>query len=299
MKKISIMTLSALFIAVLFAGCKANMISFIVASDTHFNGTEQKVQVMDTITDLMNNSVKLVKEATGITVKKPFGAFITGDLTDGGTKEQWDEFVEAFGLNGEGNLKMPVYETYGNHDGNIGGVVREGIRERNARRVGVTITSENGVNYAIKKNGYLFIVLGSYPGNKWDPECGWCHYFKETFRDPEGSLTFLESVLNENSQNEKLPVFLFFHYGWDDFSKLWWTQDEQSNFLNVIQGTNVKAIFHGHNHALEAYKWKGIDVFISGSPQLGDKAGVFLLVSESGHERHVFVISNSEVKKLY
>jgi cytolysin (calcineurin-like family phosphatase) len=246
----------------------------------------------------MNNSVILIKDATGITVSKPFGVFLTGDITDGGTKEQWEEFEQVFGLNGEGNLKIPVYETYGNHDGNVGGIVREGIRERNTRRVGITMTSENGVNYVIKEKGHLFIVLGSYPGNQWDPGCGWCHYFKETFRDPDGSLAFLESVLEENRKDENLPVFLFFHYGWDEFSKLWWTQEEQKNFLNVLQGTNVKAIFHGHNHALEAYKWEGIDVFISGSPQRGEKSGVFLLVSEGRRGKHVFVVSNSEVKRL-
>lgn len=288
---------SALLVALLLSGCRQN-VTFIVASDLHFNGTPEKAAIFDTVTQMMNNSVKFISDSSGIKIKKPFGVFLTGDITESGTAEQWEQYKSAFGLNGEGPLKYPVYETFGNHDGNSDGVVRTDIRERNKLRKGVTMLSENGLHYAIRKNGYLFIVLGSYPADVWDPTCEWCHYFKETFREPEGSLTFLENVLKENKEGKNLPVFLLFHYGWDGFSKLWWTEGEQTRFHNALEGTRVETIFHGHDHAVEAYKWEGIDVVSSGSPQHGLKTGEFLIVEAGKKGRKIYVANKSGVRIL-
>lgn len=74
------------------------------------------------------------------------------------------------------------------------------------------------------------------------------------------------------------PVFLFFHYVWDDFSKLWWTKQERNKFHQAIQDHPVKAIFHGHNHSPEHYQWQGIDVFSVGSPQREKATGNYLVV---------------------
>jgi cytolysin (calcineurin-like family phosphatase) len=286
-------------VLIYLSGCSGREITFIVASDLHFNGDSTRMVVFDTVTRMMNSTVELIGNSEGAKVSMPFGAFLTGDLTEGGTAEQWKQFIEVFGLNGEKRLQMPVFETFGNHDGNSGGIVREGIRERNIQRKGVTMISDNGLHYAIRKKGNLFIVLGSYPADEWDPTCEWCHYFNETFREPEGSLTFLRSVLEENKEGKDLPVFLFFHYGWDSFSQLWWTKAEQSSLLEAIAGTDVQAIFHGHNHAVESYKWNGIDVFISGSPQRGDKSGDFLLVQAGKNGKEVFRVNTQGVTKLF
>lgn len=284
---------------IFLSGCANREVTFIVASDLHFNGDSTRTVVFDTITRLMNSSVKLIGDSTGVRISKPFGAFLTGDLTEGGTADQWEQYIDVFGLNGEGRLKMPVFETFGNHDGNSGGVVREGIRERNKLRKGVTMISDNGLHYAIREKGSLFIVLGSYPADEWDPTCEWCHYFKETFREPEGSLTFLRSVLEKNREGKNLPVYLFFHYGWDSFSHLWWTTAEQNRLLETLAGTDVQAIFHGHNHAVESYQWNGIDVFISGSPQRGEKSGDYLLVRAGNKGKEVFRINTKGVSKLF
>jgi cytolysin (calcineurin-like family phosphatase) len=286
-------------ILIYLSGCSNREVTFIVASDLHFNGDSIRTVVFDTITRLMNSSAKLTGDATGARIGKPFGAFLTGDITEGGKAEQWEQYLEVFGLNGEKSLQLPVFETFGNHDGNAGGIVREGIRERNKLRKGVTMISENGLHYAIREKGNLFIVLGSYPADEWDPTCDWCHYFKETFREPEGSLTFLKSVLERNKAEKNLPVYLFFHYGWDSFSLLWWTPTEQERFHQALAGTDVQAIFHGHNHALESYQWNGIDVFISGSPQRGERSGDFLLVRTGKKGKEVFRINNRGVSTLF
>jgi cytolysin (calcineurin-like family phosphatase) len=96
------------------------------------------------------------------------------------------------------------------------------------------------------------------------------------------SLEFLKSDLAMNLRSRRQPVVLFFHYGWDDFSLLWWTGKEQEAFAEAIKEYNVAAIFHGHNHSAAAYKWNGIDVFSSGSPQRGSSVGNFLLVRSDG-----------------
>ena len=80
---------------------------------------------------------------------------------------------------------------------------------------------------------------------------------------------------------------MYFHYGWDSFSTLWWTEAEQENFYDVIKGYNVAAIFTGHNHATGYLKWKGIDVYSAGSPQSGLKTGSFLFVQAGKDSLHV------------
>lgn len=278
-------------------GCRSTRFSFGVMSDVHLQGgNPQQRQILDSVIFLINNAGKIIREGTGHTVGKPFGLFVTGDLTDSGTQEAWKEFEEIFGLNGEGRLKMPVYETFGNHDGGVNGTVREGIRTRNTMRKGVVMTSGNGLHYAIERCGHLFIVLGSYPGDRWDPECEWCHYFNESFREAEGSLGFLEDALKTNREGRNLPVFLFFHYGWDDFSMLWWTQAEQERFFSALKGSQISAIFHGHNHQTDSYSWRGYNIFISGSPQHGDKTGEILLISLRDDKIHTFIINGSGIR---
>lgn len=288
-----------LIIAASASGCGSQKVSFAVMSDVHLmGGNTQQLSIIDSMIFLANNANKIIGDSVGKSVRKPFGLFVTGDLTDSGTPEAWNEFEEKFGLNGDGRLEMPVYETFGNHDGGVGGVVRKGISTRNTLRKHVIMTSDNGLHYAVEKSGHLFIVLGSYPGGKWDPECEWCHYFRESFREAEGSLDFLEDVLKKNSEGKNLPVFLFFHYGWDDFSGLWWTPAEQEKFFNTIQKSRVAGFFHGHNHQIDAYSWRGFDVFISGSAQREERAGELLLVSVSNGKSEVFVITPSRIRKL-
>jgi len=84
-------------------------------------------------------------------------------------------------------------------------------------------------------------------------------------------------MLEKNLKKPDQKVVLFFHYGWDDFSLLWWTQDEQEAFYDIIKDYNISAIFHGHNHQAENYKWKGINIWSAFSPQQGNKTGNYLL----------------------
>lgn len=291
--------IALIIVAASISGCGSHKFSFAVMSDVHLmGGNPQQLRTIDSMIFLANNADKIIGDSAGKSVRKPFGLFVTGDLTDSGTPEAWVEFEEKFGLNGDGTLDMPVYETFGNHDGGADGVVRKAIGNRNTLRKNVFMTSGNGLHYAVEKSRHLFIVLGSYPGGKWDPECEWCHYFRDSFREADGSLDFLEDVLRKNREKRNLPVFLFFHYGWDDFSRLWWTPAEQDRFFNTIRDSRVTGIFHGHNHQLDAYSWRGFDLFISGSPQREERAGELLLVNVKNGKTEVFVITPSRIRKL-
>jgi cytolysin (calcineurin-like family phosphatase) len=244
----------------------------IIMSDLHYDSTEISMIVLDSAIQRVNNME--VEEAGG----RINSVIVLGDITQDGTRQQWENYLISFGLNGDARLKYPVYELPGNHDGNIDGVVRNGIRERNRMRKNISAVSENGLHYSWDVGNYHFVALGIYPGLEWDPDCEWCGYFKESFRDPEMSLAFLKKDLQQNLKDKTQPIILLFHYGWDNFSLLWWTEEEQELFYSEIKDYNIAGIFHGHDHAIEHYKWKDIDVWSAGSPQSGSKTGRFLNV---------------------
>jgi len=268
----------ALFLAICISCHRSVECDFLVASDLHYNGTEQRAMVLDSAIRLMNRVCSLSFSSKTDRSLEPFGVFITGDITESGTEKQWNQFVSTFGLTGEKNLKIPVYETFGNHDGNVGGIVREGIRARNKKRTGGCRLSDNGLHYSFNRGGVHFVVLGIYPGNEWDPDCEWCRYFHESFREAQMSLDFLSHDLKHHLKRPDQPVVLLFHYGWDDFSRLWWSEKERDTFYEAVKDKNIIGIFHGHDHVVDHYMWRGMNVWSAGSPQSERGPGSFLRV---------------------
>ena len=107
-------------------------------------------------------------------------------------------------------------------------------------------------------------------------------HFKDTVTVTQNETTIntaANSRLSKEHVKKKTKVILYFHYGWDDFSQLWWTRQEQQNFYKAIKDYNIAAIFTGHNNATGYIKWNGIDVYSAGSPQSGARTGSFLYVS--------------------
>jgi cytolysin (calcineurin-like family phosphatase) len=271
-------------------GCKGTgkAFSFYVFSDTHCLDSLDRYQVLDSmITEANTLHLKDFPDSLNYLRKlKPRGLLICGDLTDNAQPEQWTQFTSLFGLNGEQRLNMPVYENYGNHDGDTTGIVRTAIRERNKNRNKLTAISENGMHYSWDWGNYHFVSLGSYPSYQWDSTCKWCHYFKSSFREPQNSLGFLKADLKKHVKGQK-KVIMYIHYGWDSFSQLWWTEEEQQKFYDVIKDYKVAAIFTGHNHATGYMKWRGIDVYSAGSPQSGRKTGSFQYVQATKDSMYV------------
>ena len=277
-------------IFLLIVGCKTTnkTFSFYVFSDVHCLDSLNRHDVLDSMITEANNLylVNFPDSLKHLKKQRSKGILICGDLTDGGRPAEWEQFSELFGLHGENRLKIPVYENYGNHDGDTSGIVRTAIRERNKKRRNLANVSQNGLHYSWDWGNYHFVSLGSYPSDKWDAACEWCHYFKSSFREPQNSLSFLkEDLQNHTGKNTK--VILYFHYGWDTFSMLWWTLDEQQKFYEVIKQYNLAAIFTGHNHATGYMKWRWIDVFSAGSPQSGNKTGSFQVVQATRDSLYV------------
>lgn len=270
---------------------------FLVASDLHYNGNELQSMVLDSAITLMNSTKTMEFPFSKDKKFNPFGVIIPGDITEG-REQDWNEFVNAFGLKGENKLKMPVFESFGNHDGPIGGVVREGIKARNPERAYSPNISDNGMHYSFDRGGVHFVVLGSYPGNEWDPNCEWCHYFHTSFRDAEMSLAFLEHDLNNNLKSPNQPVMVFFHYGFEGWSLVWTTEAERENFYNVVKDKNLIGVIHGHDHGLKHYQWKGIDFWSDGSPQRGRVVGSFLGVKIKQDSMYVAAFNNGNWELL-
>ena len=260
--------ITTLFATLLIQSCAMN-IEFIAASDPHLNGTAERYEA----------NLKCIENMNSLREIQPQFVWMLGDVTDDCKQKEWEEYTSLYGVSGEGELNYPVMECFGNHDGNIDGIVRNGIKERNKHRAFKIYTDTLGLHYSWDIKGVHFINLNLYPANEWDPNCDWCKYFHESFREAQNSLDFLIEDLRRNVGKSNRPVIIAFHIGYDEFSKLWWTDNDRNNFYNVIKDYNVIAIFQGHNHSVGCTDWNGIPVWAVGSTQNGSAPGTFLMLT--------------------
>jgi predicted phosphodiesterase len=225
-------------------------LTFFAVSDTHYGLSPEGDRTLPLLVEKMNALPGTAYPAAiGGTVAKPQGVLHIGDMTNDGKKDQWEKFVADYGLTGkDGRLKWPVYEAYGNHDGGPGTPVRNGIRERNLKRVGLTAVSSNGLHYYWSWDGILFVNLGIAPGSTTHPY------------DPEYSMEFLEEVKKHLRPDE--PLILMHHFGFDkNHSLSWWPEERRTRYHDLIKDLNVIGILHGHAHEPDIYQWEGIDIY--------------------------------------
>jgi cytolysin (calcineurin-like family phosphatase) len=226
-------------------------LTFFVVSDTHYGLSPEGDKTIPLLVDKMNQLAGTdYPAAIGGKVGKPRGVIHIGDVTNNGKKEQWEMFVRDYGLTGkEGKLKFPVYETCGNHDGGPKTPVRDGIRERNKQRVGLTSVSSNGLHYCWNWDGILFVCLGIAPGSTTHPY------------DPEYSMEYLDETLKKQVKPGQ-PLILMHHFGFDKSHSLgWWPEERRTQYYDLIKDQNVIGILHGHAHEPYIYLWKGIDIY--------------------------------------
>lgn len=234
------------------AGAASGELTFFVVSDTHYGLTARGDETIPKLVDLMNTLPGTpYPEKIGGKVGTPKGVLHIGDVTDNGKAEHWAKFVKDYGLTGQdGRLKYPVYETFGNHDGNASQPVRKGIRERNPKRVGLTAISENGLHYSWDWDGIHFACLGISPGTRKNPY------------DPEDSTAFLVQDLAKHVGKSGRPVIVKHHFGFDkEHSWGWWPQEYKDGYRKALEGFNVLAILHGHAHKPFIYQWEGYDIY--------------------------------------
>ena len=179
----SILPIVLLLVAFLTGAANARDLTFFVVSDTHYGRNPVGDCTVPLLVDKMNHLPGAEYPACiSGTVGKPRGVIHIGDITQSGNQCDWEHFVHDYGLTGsDGRLAFPVYETFGNHGLGAGHPVRNGIRERNKRRVGLTAVSENGLHYSWDWDGIHFVNCGICPGTTMHPY------------DPEHSIEFLES----------------------------------------------------------------------------------------------------------
>jgi cytolysin (calcineurin-like family phosphatase) len=210
-------------------------ITFLVASDSHF-GARGMSELNRVAVQHMNAlpGTEYPPEMGG-TVDTPRGVLFTGDTTDNGSLEEFAEFESVYGLTGEdGLLRFPIFEAIGNHDVNETSPVKERERLRHG-----------GIDYSWDWDDLHLVCLDMYPDR----------------RTQEWLLRDLELVGPDR------PVILFFHYSLEGPYSDFWEESEKDSFARAIEGRNVLAIFHGHEHRVGHYFWRGHPVFRPGAPR--------------------------------
>ncbi|MDB6172632.1 MAG: metallophosphoesterase [Chthoniobacteraceae bacterium] len=259
-------------------------VSFFLIGDTHFCADSENPGMLDEASaEVGSRLIETLNKLPGTTipaasragmVSAPRGLIHVGDLIDSGDKEgpvfsrmqqtEWEAWNAGFGLTGtDGKLKYPVYEIHGNHDAPHGkGLVLDHIIARNKERPGVGNISSNGLHYSWDWGHVHFVCLGLIVGTA--PEVTRKRRFAAL-----DSLEFLRADLAEKVGKSGRPVVLLHHVdigrytsakGCDPdapFENKEWDPCDVHSFYEAIRGYQIAAIFYGHTHARNVFKWDG------------------------------------------
>ena len=247
----------------LAAGERPRDVTFISTSDPHYREAERREQTdRDRLTVLEMNEIDMrawPEKLGGDAIQSPRGAVMLGDCIDDGdrvikgkhvTPEQYRFFVADFGLyGGDGFLRFPVFETWGNHDGPPEGKEKHGfsfqaqLKRRNQARKAkglITSVSENGLHYSWDWDDVHFVSLGIYPA---DTQREGVRYSR-IWHDPQGGLSYLKKDLAENVGRSGRPVVLMSHCGVDTD---WWLPADWKEFYDAAKPYNVVLYLYGHS----------------------------------------------------
>jgi hypothetical protein len=228
-------------------------ITFFVASDSHF-GARGMSELNRTVVEQMNElpGTEYPPPLAG-RVEVPRGVLFTGDTTDNGHLEEFAEFEAVYGLTGrDGLLNYPVFEAIGNHDLNRDSPVKEEVTRRHG-----------GVDYAWDWDDLRLVCLDMYPDA----------------RTRDWLLRDLARV------GRRRPLVLFFHYSIEGYYSDSWEREDKEAFARALEGHNVLAIFHGHEHRVGHYVWRDHPIFRPGAPRHSSHA--FLVVRVGAREMAV------------
>lgn len=233
------------------AAAEPPTVTFFVASDSHF-GARGMSELNRALVEQMNALPGTAYPASiGGTVETPRGVLFTGDTTDNGTLDEFAEFEAVYGLRGgDGLLRFPVFEAIGNHDVNSESPVKARVRARHG-----------DVDYAWDWDDLRLVCLDMYPDAK--------------------TLLWLQRELDRAGRTR--PLILYFHYSLDGPYSDFWEQAEKDALADALAGYNVLAIFHGHEHRVGHYEWRGHPVFRPGAPR---------------HRSHAFLVVRVEARRM-
>jgi len=228
-------------------------VTFFVASDSHF-GAPRMSELNRAVVEQMNAlpGTEYPPEMGG-RVDTPRGVLFTGDMTDNGHLEEFAEFEKVYGRTGrDGLLAFPVFEAIGNHDLNSESPIKKRVTERHG-----------AINYAWDWEDLRLVCLDMYPDEK---TLGW----------------LTQKLARAGRQH---PLILFFHYSLEGPYSDFWEESEKDAFAHSLSGYNVLAVFHGHEHHVGHYHWRGHAVFRPGAPR--HSSHHFLVVRVSARRMEV------------
>lgn len=260
-----------------------NDVTFFVGSDSHY-GRENNAAINRRVIDQMNAlpGESLPASIGGGVVRTPRGVAMNGDLLDEGfnaetAHAQWSDFCRDYGLTGtDGRLCYPLFEGFGNHDGGPAkSITRAGIKERNAKRSGLTSVSTNGLHYSWDWDQVHLVQLNLFGGNGPEDVKG----VNGREHDPEGALRFLKEDLAKNVGNSGRWVVVFQHFGWLGGMSDWWHADAKERFYEVVKPYHIACLINGHSHGAAFVPWHGLLTIHDGATARGDgDTGDFLVV---------------------
>ncbi len=286
---------------------KAEPVAFFVVGDTHYFADKDTPTQLDArskpvtgrLIDTLNKlpGAEIPKAAGGGSVRAAKGVIHAGDCIDSGDKPkekmqrtEWAAFADDYGLTGtDGRLKLPVYEILGNHDSPHGvGLAVGKVAARNKTRPSVGNVSPNGVHYSWDWNGVHFVNLGLIVGQV-------ATVTRKRRYAPLDSLAFLIADLKEKVGTSGKPVVITHHVDILRYAQplpvddkkaagMEWDPADVKGFHDALKGYSVAAIFYGHTHARNVFRWDGsnkaaaagIPVFnVDNSAHFGSKAQAF------------------------
>lgn len=214
--------------------------------------------------------------SAGQRIATPLGIVVSGDITDdgGGQTAELGEGTQLLEFshryqegNGPDRVHFPVYVGLGNHDLDQDGRPPHPDWYRDELRDYVRLNHKPSAFFK-----------PPYPADNYDEasDCyswnwGGLHLIQaqrfagDTNKGAASALNWLKSDLATYAADGR-PVVIFQHYGWDKFSlerwdpaaktfddqgngaPHWWSDADRQAFLDILNGYNIAAIVHGHEH---------------------------------------------------
>lgn len=272
--------------------------------------------------------------SAGEVISTPLGVVVGGDMTDDGGGQvampsegtQLLQFSQRYQQGvGPDRIHFPVFTGLGNHDLDQDGPPGHVDWYRRQLRDYVEINHRPGV---------FFHPLVPADDYDVDSDCyswSWgglhlvqCHRFAgDATKGSVNALPWLKRNLATRAADGR-PVVLFQHYGWDPFSierwdkkastfddegagsPHWWSDADRQAIVEALQGYNVIAVFHGHQHETPMiYQADGLDIFKPKAAYMGGFAMVRIkgrtldvVLGEAGDDPAEAVFTNAFTKQF-
>jgi hypothetical protein len=208
-------------------------LTFIVASDLHYYGTNANTKIHAHIDRINAMPGAAYPASVGGEVGPISGVILNGDLTDRGTIGQWALFTNDWGLTGDRRCKFPVYEGMGNHDFYSGDILVSNVIQRTKLRPGVLNISTNGLHYSWEWSGIHFIQANLVAEEDSQPRA-------------YGAWAFIRDDLAKYVGDSGKPVIVNLHLS--PMINRDWPAETQKPLRDTLSRYNVLGVFCGHSH---------------------------------------------------